>query len=231
MGAPAMPPELGAFMLGYLLIMASPGPNMVAIGTLAALEGLASALPMIAGIACGAGGLASFVLAVSELMQVETLSPALQFLAGLMLLTVAWAVSRTRNFAQTEGAANPRRSSQGLALFLAGFSTAASNPITIAYFAAALGPIGRASVAEGGSTIGIVIIITAAAALFWFACAVLMARPTMRGFVRKREGLIRAVAAMLIAVIAFPMLLGALGLVPGNVVPNLGIASMATVKP
>ncbi|MCA3431696.1 MAG: hypothetical protein INF71_18995, partial [Roseomonas sp.] len=104
-----MPPELGAFLLGYLLIMASPGPNMVAIGTIAALEGLASALPMIVGIACGAGGLASFVIAVSELMQVETLSPALQFLAGLMLLTVAWAVSRTRNFAQTEGAANPRR--------------------------------------------------------------------------------------------------------------------------
>ena len=62
--------------------------------TIAALEGLTSALPMIAGIAFGVGGLASFVLAVSELMQVEALSPALQFLAGLMLLTVAWAVSR-----------------------------------------------------------------------------------------------------------------------------------------
>ena len=228
-----MPAELGAFMLGYLLIMASPGPNMVAIGTIAALEGLASALPMITGIAFGVGVLASFVLAVSELMQVESLSPALQFLAGLMLLAVAWAVSRSRNFAQTEGAANPRRSSQGLALFLAGFTTAASNPITIAYFAAALVPISRAMVAEGGSspTIVIIIIIVIAAALFWFACAVLMARPTMRGFVRKREGLIRAVAAMLIAVIALPMLLGALGLMPGNVVPNLGIASMATVKP
>ncbi|MCA3309087.1 MAG: LysE family transporter [Roseomonas sp.] len=226
-----MTPELGAFMLGYLLILASPGPNMVAIGTIAALEGLASALPMIAGIAFGVGGLASFVLSVSELMQVETLSPALQFLAGLMLLTVAWAVSRTRNFAQPEGAANPRRNSQGLALFLAGFTTAASNPITIAYFAAALVPISRATVAEGGSSPTIVVIIVIAAALFWFACAVLMARPTMRGFVRKREGLIRTVAAMLIAVIALPMLLGALGLLPGNVIPNLSFASPAVVSP
>lgn len=226
-----MPPEIGAFMMGYLLIMASPGPNMVAIGTIAALEGLANALPMIAGIAFGAGGLASFMLAVSELMQVEALSPALQFMAGLMLLTVAWAVSRTRNFAQPDGAEPTRRSGQGLALFLAGFSTAASNPITIAYFAAALVPIGRATVAEGGSSLGIVIVITSAAALFWFACAVLMARPTMRSLVRKREGLIRTVAAMLIAAIALPMLLGALGLMPGNVVPNLGIASTATVKP
>ena len=56
-----MPPELGAFLLGYLLIMVSPGPNMVAISTLAALEGPASALPMIAGIAFGVGVLARFV--------------------------------------------------------------------------------------------------------------------------------------------------------------------------
>jgi threonine/homoserine/homoserine lactone efflux protein len=226
-----MPPELGAFMLGYLLIMASPGPNMVAIGTIAALEGLASALPMITGIAFGVGVLASLVLAVSELMQLETLSPALQFLAGGMLLTVAWAISRTRNFAQPEGAGSARRSSQGLALFLAGFTTAASNPITIAYFAAALVPISRATVAEGGSSPTIIVIIVIAAALFWFACAVLMARPTMRGFVRKREGLIRTVAGMLIAVIALPMLLGALGLLPGNVIPNLSFASPAVVSP
>jgi len=61
LGLREMPPELGAFMLGYLLIMASPGPNMVAISTIAALEGLASALPMIAGIAFGVGVLARFV--------------------------------------------------------------------------------------------------------------------------------------------------------------------------
>jgi threonine/homoserine/homoserine lactone efflux protein len=226
-----MPPELGAFLLGYLFIMVSPGPNMVAIGTIAALEGLGSALPMIAGIACGVGGLASFVLAVSELMQVEALSPALQFLAGLMLLTVAWAVSRTRNLAQTEGTSRPRSNGQGLALFLAGFSTAASNPITIAYFAAALVPIGRANVSESGSSLAMVLVITVAAALFWFACAVVMARPAMRGLFRRREGLIRTVAGMLIAVIALPMLLNALGLLPGNVIPSLGIASLTAVKP
>ena len=226
-----MPPELGAFLLGYLFIMVSPGPNMVAIGTIAALEGLGSALPMIAGIACGVGGLASFVLAVSELMQVEALSPALQFLAGLMLLTVAWSVSRTRNLAQTEGTSRPRSNGQGLALFLAGFSTAASNPITIAYFAAALVPIGRANVSESGSSLAMVLVITVAAALFWFACAVVMARPAMRGLFRRREGLIRTVAGMLIAVIALPMLLNALGLLPGNVIPSLRIASLTAVKP
>ncbi|MCA3603436.1 MAG: LysE family transporter [Methylobacterium sp.] len=226
-----MPPELGAFLLGYLLIMASPGPNMVAIGTIAALEGLGSALPMIAGIACGVGGLAIFMLAVSELPQVEALSPALQFLPGLMLLTVAWAISRKRNFAPAERTARTRRNGQGLALFLAGFSTAASNPITIAYFAAVLVPIGRANVAESGSSLAIVLAVTGAAVLFWFGCAVLMARPAMRGFVRKREGQIRTVAATLIAVVALPMLLTALGVLPGSILPGLGLASLPAVKP
>ena len=76
-----------------------------------------------------------------------------------------------------------------------------------------------------------VLVITVAAALFWFACAVVMARPAMRGLFRRREGLIRTVAGMLIAVIALPMLLNALGLLPGNVIPSLGIASLTAVKP
>ncbi|MCA3277328.1 MAG: LysE family transporter [Roseomonas sp.] len=219
-----MPPELGAFMLGYLLIMASPGPNMVAIGTVAALEGLTIALPMIIGIAFGVGGLASFVLAVSELMQVETLSPALQFSAGGMLLTVAWVISRTRNFAGNQAVSPPLRPSQGLALFLAGFSTAASNPVTIAYFAAALVPIGRITALEGKSNLAIILIITGAAALFWTLCAALMARPTMRRFVQRREGLIRGVAALLIAAIALPMLLGAFGLIPATALSSFSIA-------
>jgi threonine/homoserine/homoserine lactone efflux protein len=144
-------------------------------------------------LAFGVGGLASFVLAVSELMQEETLSPALQFLAGGMLLTVAWAISRTRNFVGNQAARPPLRPSQGLALFLAGFSTAASNPVTIAYFAAALVPIGRITALEGKSNLAIILIITGTAVVFWTLCAVLMARPTMRGFVQRRRRRARAV--------------------------------------
>lgn len=219
-----MSPEIAAFLLGYLLIMASPGPNMVAIGTVAALEGLASALPMVVGIASGVGGLASLVLAVGELMHLEALSPALQFLAGLMLLAIAWTISRSSSFARTGDIGRPRRAGKGLAMFFAGFSTAASNPITIAYFAAALVPIGRTTATEGGSSLGIVVAVAGAAALFWLACAALMARPAMRGIVERRERSIRIVAAILIAAIAVPMLLGALGLVPRGTLPRPGIA-------
>jgi threonine/homoserine/homoserine lactone efflux protein len=219
-----MSPEIAAFLLGYLLIMASPGPNMVAIGTVAALEGLACALPMVAGIASGVGGLASLVLAVGELMHLEALSPSLQFLAGAMLLAIAWTISRSRSFARTDGAGHPRRAGKGLAMFFAGFSTAASNPITIAYFAAALVPIGRTTAAEGGSSFGIVFAVAGSAALFWLACAALMARPSIRGVVERRERPIRIVAAILIASIALPMLLGALGVVPRAALPRPGLA-------
>ena len=75
-------------------------------------------------------------------MQVEVLSPAPRFLAKLILSAVAWTGSHTRNFAQAEGAAKLRLSRHWLALFLAGFTIAASNPITITYLAAALVPIG-----------------------------------------------------------------------------------------
>ncbi|MCA3303575.1 MAG: hypothetical protein INF98_15545, partial [Roseomonas sp.] len=112
----------------------------------------------------------------------------------------------------------------GLALFLAGFSTAASNPVTIAYFAAALVPIGRITALEGKSNLAIILIITGAAALFWTLCAALMARPTMRRFVQRREGLIRGVAALLIAAIALPMLLGAFGLIPATALSSFSIA-------
>ena len=105
-------------------------------------------------------------------------------------------------------------------MFLAGFSTAASNPITIAYFAATLVPIGRATATEGGSSFRIVVAVAGAAALFWLACAALMARPAMRGIVERREGIIRIVAAILIASIALPMLLGALGLKPRDAIPR-----------
>ena len=75
-------------------------------------------------------------------MQVEVLSPAPRFLAKLILSAVAWTGSRTRNFAQAEVAAKLRLSRHWLALFLAGFTIAASNPITLTYLAAALVPIG-----------------------------------------------------------------------------------------
>ena len=42
------------FALGYFAILATPGPNMFTIGTMAALRGFRAALPFCLGVALGA---------------------------------------------------------------------------------------------------------------------------------------------------------------------------------
>lgn len=47
------------FALGYFAILATPGPNMFTIGTMAALRGFRGALPFCLGVALGAGVVAA----------------------------------------------------------------------------------------------------------------------------------------------------------------------------
>jgi threonine/homoserine/homoserine lactone efflux protein len=54
------------FILGYLVVLATPGQNMLAIGGIAALRGPRGALPMCLGVALGAGTLAAALLAASS---------------------------------------------------------------------------------------------------------------------------------------------------------------------
>ncbi len=42
------------FLLGYLVILVTPGPNMLVVGGVAALRGVRGALPICCGIAMGA---------------------------------------------------------------------------------------------------------------------------------------------------------------------------------
>lgn len=46
---------LTKFALGYLAVLAEPGPNMLAIDALAALRGFRGVLPVCCGIAAGVG--------------------------------------------------------------------------------------------------------------------------------------------------------------------------------
>src|SRR5215212_5306119 len=70
---PASVPDLSAiggdawgalvpFLLAYLLIMATPGPNLLAVGCVAATRGRRGAVPMVLGIALGVGTLALVLL-------------------------------------------------------------------------------------------------------------------------------------------------------------------------
>ncbi len=50
------------FLLAYLLVLATPGPNMLLVGAAAALRGAAGALPLCLGVSLGAGALNAALL-------------------------------------------------------------------------------------------------------------------------------------------------------------------------
>ena len=78
------------FALGYFAILAAPGPNMVTIGTTAALRGFRGALPFCLGIALGAGLMAG---AISLLLEAFAGSQKLELVgrvvAGTLLMAEA----------------------------------------------------------------------------------------------------------------------------------------------
>jgi threonine/homoserine/homoserine lactone efflux protein len=88
---------LPGFLLGYLLILAVPGPNTLAVAGLAALRGLGAALPLCLGLTLGAWALAGMVLLAAKGVVADA-SPAMgeagRILGAAMLLFVAARVLR-----------------------------------------------------------------------------------------------------------------------------------------
>lgn len=136
---------LAKFALGYLAVLAAPGPNMLAIGSLAALRGFRGVLPVCCGIAAGVGCLGLVLhLGFGLLAGLEGLDGAARIAGAAILLVVALRVMRTPRpglpAKAPHGAAPPRPVQGG---FVIGFLTALTNPVTAAYFIAQfLGPLG-----------------------------------------------------------------------------------------
>lgn len=198
-------PGLMGFVLGYLLILLAPGPNMIAIGCLAATEGLRGALPMLFGIQFGAVSLAAAVLTAGDLLSSEAHSPTLRLLAGLLLLGLAWSIARKRT--GPEATAAPQRTEgEGPQRFLTGYCTAASNPLTATFFAASLVALRQSGGAAPVSALVVLGVISVMAGAWWLLLAWVMARPALRQRVLSREAAIRMVASGFITVMAVPTL-------------------------
>lgn len=123
------------FLLAYLAILVTPGPNLLVIAGVAALRGLRGALPICLGIALGAGTLNA---ALAATLQGAPAAPgwteAGRLAAAALLLWVAVTIARSRPPEAGHRVAG--------AEFAAGFCTAATNPMTAAFFAAQfLGPL------------------------------------------------------------------------------------------
>jgi threonine/homoserine/homoserine lactone efflux protein len=125
---------LSSFWLGYLIILAVPGPNLLVVSYVAATHGLRSAVPLALAIACGAALLLTIIHALADIAG-PGFRESLSFANVFLLLFSALRIIRAKAPCAPDGAPAPRRVIPDLLLGLAcGFT----NPVTAAYFTATL---------------------------------------------------------------------------------------------
>jgi threonine/homoserine/homoserine lactone efflux protein len=192
---------LADLLLAYLLVLATPGPNMLLVGAAAALRGAAGALPLCLGVSLGAGALnAALLLLVAAAPDGGT--PGLDGAAGrllgaALLLWVAVSVARRPPI-------EARRLGRGgrAAGFAAGFCTAATNPVSAAFFAAQfLGPLGTGA-GEGSAAVLAPLAVAAVVLVFMLGVAALLARPACRRAALEWQQPVRLAAAVALAFLA-----------------------------
>jgi threonine/homoserine/homoserine lactone efflux protein len=225
---------LASFVAGYAAVLATPGPNLLAIGGIAALHGLRGAVPLCAGAALGAGCLGAAALVAAGAAFGAPGFEAMARLAGSLLLgyvalTIAWRPAP--QVTQHGGASLPGIS--GIAAFGAGFCTAATNPLTGAFFAAQfLGPLGPGRGGTAGAlAIPCVVVI---ALLFFLGMASLLARPVVRRAALAWHRPIRLGAAAVLTLLAMNTLWPVLSMrpvAPGPAATSSGGSALAVHIP
>lgn len=210
MDAAPAPVLLGKFALGYLAVLAAPGPNMLAVGALAALRGFRGVLPFCLGIALGVAALGTALqLLFGLLADASGMEHAARAIGGVLLLAVALRVM-SAPCPQVAAARGAREGVAGddLLGLLAGFCTAVTNPITAAYFAAqVLGPLADLPLRWASAPLAGVL-----AFAFGLLVAAVFARPQARRVVLRhhRAACVASGAALagLAAVILLPLVRG-----------------------
>ena len=167
------------FALGYFAILATPGPNMLTIGTMAALRGFRAALPFCLGVALGAGLVAG---ATSLLLEAFAGSHRLEMVgrvvAGTLLMALAFRIicARAPRLSNQSLPSEPQLLSNWTVGLGAGFLIALTNPVTAAYcFAQFIGPLAQSNVAPWA-----ILLVATQALLFGLLTATLFAQPFMR---------------------------------------------------
>lgn len=165
--------ELAIFLLGYFVILVTPGPNLLVIGSIAALRGVRGALPLCLGVSLGAAALSAVLLAAVRVAPAGAWYLAIRVGAALLLLWLALKIASKKSPATT-----PELSAgAAFAEFGAGFFTAATNPVTIGYFTAHfLGPLSLG----GRLRATVPLSVMTEALLFWLAISSALAIPSVR---------------------------------------------------
>jgi threonine/homoserine/homoserine lactone efflux protein len=209
------------FVVGYAGVLMAPGPNLFAIGAIAAWRGLRAALPLCAGIAVGATMLAVGICTAVGLGN----SPAIEKfgrLAAVALLLYVGARILMRQPPTSEpgkGAAPEPSTKDAIALFVAGVSTAATNPITAAFFASQF----LGAVSEPAPRIVALALVPCQSLLFSLTLGLALSQPVARRMVTAWNRPIRFLAAAILAatatIAAVPLVRGAPEVVAASSAP------------
>ncbi len=187
---------LAQFTAGYVIILVTPGPNMLAVASTAALRGLRAALPFCIGHALGVGVLCATMAFASDSGRWGETGTAR--LAGAFLLASV-ALSSIRRRAVLAGPGGTlARAPADLVLLGGGLFTAATNPLTAAYFLSGFlgfSPTWHWRAAAIASVLAV-------ALLAYPLLAAALARPALRSLALRRERAFRVLTAVLLALTA-----------------------------
>ena len=128
-----------SYFVGLFLILVTPGPNFLLIGTLSALYGIRSVAPLLLGIAAGQTVLASALYGLGAFIPDGPKWNAFaNSLEAILIAMIAW---RLFDSARFDTPIRNQKISQSTH-FSSGFVTAVSNPIAGLYLASQfLGPL------------------------------------------------------------------------------------------
>lgn len=177
--------DLVGFFASYAVVLATPGPNLLAVAGIAALRGLRGVWPLCLGVGVGAGALnAALILFAFGLAADDAgWDRVARTIGALFLLYVAVSVARLQPPAdKASPPAGGKQSGCGIdhaTALMAGLLTAATNPLTGTFFAAwHVGCLGATpnQAALGLVTLGVCVV----AFGFFLSVAVLLARPPAR---------------------------------------------------
>jgi len=208
---------LAGFIVGYAAILITPGPNLFSIGAIAALRGLRATLPLCLGIALGASVLAVGICTAVSLGRhspmVEQLSRAAAF--ALLLYVAAQLLFRQPPKAIGKQALE-LSARDAIATFLAGVSTAVTNPITAAFFASQF----LGALPDRTTRILALGLVPCLAMSFGVTLGFALSRPFAQRAATVWHRPIRFLAAAVLAttalIVAVPVLGGAPGIEPGS---------------
>lgn len=174
---PAILPGFVEFLVSYLLIMALPGANFLVVAEASTMASRRAALSAALGIGCGAMLLALAAVSGASAFAADPRAVTLGklLLAAILIVIGLRALRRACRVASAGAVARVPRSG---GYFCLGLLTAATNPITSAFFVSAAINVGLASTVARAGTLVVLVFLLASC---WFgAVALAFSSPRVR---------------------------------------------------